>query len=135
MTAPTRTEAEEAKNRHPGNVAWWLEKVRDQDVYRNLNLRYHVYIAGKGKGHPTVDCTDEIEALAQSSLKAGRWTPPLVRLLPNGLAKLTTAGKEKLDEALRRRERQNDQHRTRIVERSAERASRRTPAPVQFQAA
>lgn len=131
MTAPARTEAAEARNRHPGNLPWWLEKTRDQDIYRDLDLRYRVYIAGKGKGHPTIDCTDEVEALAQSSYRAGRWTPPLVRLQPNGLVYLTVAGEEKLAEALARREAQNAQHRTRIVER----ATRRPVAAVAFQAA
>lgn len=139
MTAPDRTEAAEARNRHPGNIPWWLEKVRDQDIYRDLDLRYRVYIAGNGRGHPTQDCTDAVEALAQPSYRAGRWTPPLVRLLPTGLVRLTVAGEEKLAEARRRRASQNAQHRTRIVERAAERAAeraiRRAPAAVQFQAA
>lgn len=131
MTSRT-AEQEEARNRHPDNPAQLLEKVRDHDVYRTADLTYRMFLGAHGDPNRTVDCTDTIEALAQPSWRAGKWTPPLVRLRRDGLAELTTAGAEVLAKALKRRGQKNSSRQA-LADRLATRA-RQTATPV-FQAA
>ena len=81
----------------PGRgLGWLLAKVADGDVQRDQQYRYRVYVTGN-RPDDTSDYTDHIETLAVETRDGrGNWTPPLVRLLPNGLVELTVAGEEKL---------------------------------------
>ncbi len=88
--AHTTTHA--GSGRHPGNLAWLLEKVADYDVHRDTHYQYRVHLGPE----LTVLCTEEIEAIAQPIQRRGHWTPPLVKLRRDGLVEITTAGCEKL---------------------------------------
>lgn len=91
----SHTTGHASSTRHPGNLAWLLDKIADHDVARDLDFQYRMHVTSKRRDGDTVLCTDEIEALAlPSRSRHGAWTPPLVRLRRDGLVELTTAGEE-----------------------------------------
>lgn len=110
---------------NPADLAWLLGKIRDHDVDRNPEtFRYRLFVDDRRDPAATVDCTDRVEALSEPTRDGrGAVTPPLVRLLRNGLVELTADGQARLDRELGKITRRSARD-------SARRADRKAAAPV-----